>query len=41
MPSDRENCLGIVMNDYVSKPVRLGEFQAALERWQASQSPAN
>jgi CheY-like chemotaxis protein len=26
------------MNDYVSKPVRLRELQAALERWQATRA---
>ena len=41
MQGDREKCLGIGMNDYVSKPVRLGELQAALERWHASQKPAD
>jgi CheY-like chemotaxis protein len=41
MQGDREKCLAIGMNDYVSKPVRLGEIQAALERWQAAQKPAD
>jgi signal transduction histidine kinase/CheY-like chemotaxis protein len=36
MQGDRENCLAVGMDDYISKPVRLGELQAALERWQAS-----
>jgi signal transduction histidine kinase/AmiR/NasT family two-component response regulator len=41
MQGDREKCLSVGMNDYVSKPVRLGEIQAALERWQASLLPAH
>jgi two-component system sensor histidine kinase/response regulator len=41
MQGDREKFLTAGMNDYVSKPVRLGELQAALERWQSSQKPAS
>jgi len=35
---DREKCLEAGMDDYISKPIRLGDLQAALERWGPTRS---
>lgn len=36
MQGDRERCLEAGMDDYITKPVRVEELKAALERWGAS-----
>jgi two-component system sensor histidine kinase/response regulator len=33
MQGDKEKCLAVGMDDYLSKPMRISELQAALERW--------
>ncbi len=41
MQGDRENCLAAGMDDYITKPVQLPEFKAALERTASSVAPAS
>ena len=33
MRGDREKCLAVGMNDYVTKPMNVADMQTALERW--------
>ena len=35
---DREKCLDAGMDDYISKPVRIGELQSTLEKWGPTRS---
>jgi CheY-like chemotaxis protein len=36
MAGDRERCLSMGMDDYISKPVRIAALQEILKRWIAS-----
>jgi signal transduction histidine kinase/HPt (histidine-containing phosphotransfer) domain-containing protein len=35
---DRERCIQAGMDDYISKPIRIGDLQAALEKWAPAKS---
>jgi two-component system, sensor histidine kinase and response regulator len=37
LTGDRERCLAVGMDDYIGKPVRLGDLRSALERFGASE----
>jgi CheY-like chemotaxis protein/HPt (histidine-containing phosphotransfer) domain-containing protein len=38
LAGDREKCLEAGMDDYITKPMRIGELQAAIERWGPTKS---
>ena len=38
LAGDREKCLQAGMDDYITKPMRIGELQSAIERWGPAKS---
>ncbi|HVV00491.1 MAG TPA: response regulator, partial [Verrucomicrobiae bacterium] len=39
LTGDREKCLQAGMDDYISKPIRIGDLQTALEKWAPPRRP--